>query len=189
MESEKFGTVVSVLASLQKDYGAVMLALEAVFYVVGIVVVINALMRARHLTTPGTSVTGFNVITSVVIGICIVAAPSFIAAVANTFFNLDCFNSQHRPGQFLDYATGNDYCGKPNTLLPVFLFVKLVGYITVLRGFLMLRRFSMPGESQDLMTAGFVRILFGVFCINITQTLYFLSGVFGFTLAAEIISM
>lgn len=186
---EKLESIVGILATLQSDYGAIMTLLEAVCYVIGMVVVINALLRMRNLNNPGANVTGFNVITSLVVGIVIFAMPSSIAVIADTVFGgIECF-SQHRAARFIDYATTNDYCGKPNYLLPVFLFVKLVGYITVIRGFLMLRRFSMPGESQDLLTAGFVRIFFGSMCIHITQVLFILSSVFGFKFAAEIIGL
>lgn len=191
--TSKFETVAGILFSIQDSFPYVLQLTHVVFYVVGFAIMISALLKARNLSMPGGNVTGFNVAMSMLVAIIIIALPFMIEALANTMYgSLECFRAhltKQPSATFYDYAAGNDYCGKPNYYAPVLLFVKLVGYISVFRGLLHLKRYSQPGESPDYLSSGFVRIIFGSACIHITQTLYVVSLIFGFRFAAELIGV
>ncbi|OGT46350.1 MAG: hypothetical protein A3F17_04220 [Gammaproteobacteria bacterium RIFCSPHIGHO2_12_FULL_41_15] len=98
----------------------------------------------------------------------LLAIPTFLSITLNTIWGTD---------SPMAYNTGNS--GVDQMMEPVLAFVRLLGVISFIRGFLMLSRHNGEQGQPGHLSKSFMHILGGIFCMHVVGSSYLVLNLMG----------
>ena len=147
-------------------------------WLLGIIIGAKALLSLKEYSESGGRTQLKTPIGLFLIGACLVAIPGTISVATETM----SLGQNTALEVFSDGGgTGGGVPGMDAAIRGVLLFVKLIGHIAFVRGFLILKRLA-EGQQGAEMGRGVAHILGGAAAINITETIRILANTVGMPL-------
>lgn len=150
----------------------------------GLYLIIRGLMKAtKHGTDPKThSMT--NIYTSLIIGAALLATGSNVNVFMNSIFGTTGMTDANTVTQWAAIQNlGSNMTQFQNAIMAVLTFFQLVGFISFIRGWTILRQ-AVEGQGQHTISQGLTHIIGGVIAINIYGFLPIMNSTFGTNVTA-----
>lgn len=164
---------IKMLTAFESSYPGIYEMIFTFVNVAGFVMVLGTILAMRNLAMQGQQKPSSLHVSTIGVGIALLALPSTLASVAATIFgneaNMDPMSYETA------YTRHSGF-----SLSPVWHFVMLIGLIATIRGFFILRRVAGGSSRGD---EGYgkaaTHIFFGVACIHLQESLQVLAKTFG----------
>lgn len=152
-------TIATMFANGTKSFNAITKLVQYTAYLIGIFLIIGSLFKLSQLGS-SQQVTAKMPLVMFFTGIGIFALIGSINVVSQTL------SMGSGPGDALMPSIGSQFAGVGEAVTGVLTFIRLIGYIAFIRGWLML---NAAGQGKaDMVKRGLIHLGGGVACINIT---------------------
>jgi len=176
----KFGInipdVANMMETLQKNYAAIEMLIFGVAYVAGFALLLSAVYKLRAYGQVRTMMPSNAQLAGPLIQFSMAIALIFLPSIVTI-----SVTSLWGSNSLLAWPGGGDNWDK--ILSAVFGMVRILGYIALVRGIILLSRASQPGAQQGTFGKGMTHLIGGIFAINIWGTVTVLSASFGILLS------
>lgn len=170
-------TFETMIGELSRAYPAIADLVASIGFFVGIVFLIGSIIRLRHLGESRSGMMQHTEVTGPLFGILIGSAliylPTFLHATAVTIWGQN---------EILDYPSSSiSWAGGESSIMVVLLnTVRLVGLISFIRGWIILKRATeQGGQGQGFLGKALAHIIGGIFCWHIGAFTNALAQTFG----------
>jgi intracellular multiplication protein IcmC len=163
--------VSEMLVKFSSNFPQIKRLVFAFSYLLGFWLIMSAIHKFKMLSSPSQmQSTASGAVIQLLIGAMLIAMPSFIKM---TLYSLWGTESIMRPSSFsggvLSASVEKAVVG----------LIQLLGYISVVRGFMILNKVARQQASQDTFGKGIVHIIGGILAINIMKTIDVIKNSFG----------
>lgn len=164
-------TLTTIFKNGEEAWVSITIFLGAVMFVTGIGLGVLSIMKFKAMADGKATIV--QPIVLLVISAALIASPSFIMTIANTYYE----SAQWSPVSLLSSIPQGDMLpGTAEALSSVLIFVQMLGFIAFFRGMLMFK--ALAEGKQGMFGKAATHVLGGVLAINIQMTVGMLARTF-----------
>jgi intracellular multiplication protein IcmC len=175
----------TMLNALRNNAGPIIIFTVATAYVIGTWFIISAIMGLKKIgeSTSAASQTHSSIsgpLVKLLVGVLLVYLPTAIDVSVATLWGHGVLNAgSDSPMSYSSSGSGGPFGPAKEGAIAI---VRVVGYVSFVRGLIILSRSADQGAQQGTFGKGFMHIIGGVLAINIVETIRIIGNTLGFTI-------